>query len=106
MDQGGNHFGLGVAGLEAGSAVRAELCGGVADGGQGAQHQQLALGQGEPVSGVEVAEAELGEEPGQCGVERVRQVGQVVLDLVAVQGCLDGDALGVPLGVGDGSLLR
>ena len=36
----------------------AELCGGVADRGQRAQHQQLALGQSESAAGVEVAEAE------------------------------------------------
>lgn len=59
--------------------MRAELGGGVADRGQRAQHQQFALGQGEPGSGVEVAEAELGQEPGERGVERFGQVGQVVL---------------------------
>ena len=106
MDQGGHHGGLGVARLDAGAAVGAELCGSVADRGQCAQHQQLTLGQGEPAAGVEVAEAELGEEPRQCRVERLGQVGQVVLDLVAVQGCLDSETLRVPLGVGDGALVR
>ena len=40
----------------------AELCGSVAQGGQGAQHQQFALSKGEPTPGVEVAEAKLSED--------------------------------------------
>jgi hypothetical protein len=48
--------------------ARAELGRGVPDGGERAQHQEFALGQGEPGAGVEVTEVELGQEPRQHGL--------------------------------------
>jgi hypothetical protein len=48
MHQSRYHGSLGVAHLEAGAAVGAELGRRVADRGQGTQHQEFTLGQAEP----------------------------------------------------------
>jgi hypothetical protein len=61
----GNHGRLGVADLEARAAMGAELGRCVSDRGQGAQHQEFPLSQGESASRVEVAEAELCQESRQ-----------------------------------------
>jgi len=104
VHQCSHDLGLGVADLEAGAPVRTQLSGGVAHRGESAQDQEFALRQSQPVARVEVTEAELGEEPGQGLVERLGQVGQIILDLVAVEGRLLGEALGVPLRVRDCAL--
>ena len=64
VDQRGHHRGLGVAYLDASAAVRPQLGGGIADGGEGAPHEEFPLSQAESASGVEVTKAEFGQKPG------------------------------------------
>ena len=60
---------LGVAYLKAGSSARAELGGGIANGSERAQDQEFALRKSESASGVEAAEAELGQEPRRASLD-------------------------------------
>ena len=92
--------------LDAGAAVRAELGGGVADGGQGAQHQEFALGQGESAPGVEVAEAELGQEPGSASLNGSGRSARLSLISSPYRGACSARPFGVSLGVGHGALRR
>ena len=71
--------------------MRAQLGGG-ADGGDGHEADELALGDVEAAAGGEVAEGGGGQQVGHELIEGLGQGGEDLLDLVAVQRCLDGGA--------------
>ena len=104
VNQRGHDSSLGVAYLKAGSSVRAELGGGIADGSERAQDQEFALRKSE--SGIWCRSCRSRTRSGTwaCLVKRFGQVGQVVLDLVSVQGSLFGKAFRVSLRLRDCAL--
>ena len=82
--------------------MRAQL-GGSADGGDGHEADELALGDVEPTAGGEVAEGGGGQQMGYELVEGLGQGGEDLLDLVTVQRGLDGSA-GLLAGAGVGGV--
>ena len=95
---------LGVAYLKAGSSARAELGGGIANGSERAQDQEFALRKSESGIWCRSCRSRAHSGTSACLVRRFRQVGQVVLDLVSVQGSLFGNALRVSLRLRDCAL--
>jgi hypothetical protein len=70
---------LGVADLEVAERVGTELCVGSAERGENAEDKKLAPGVVEPGAGVEVAEAELGEQSGHGVTEAVGESARLCL---------------------------
>ena len=101
-DQGGGDLLPGAARLDGPGHVRTQLGGG-ADGGDGHEADELALGDVEAAAGGEVAEGGGGQQVGHELVEGLRQGGEDLLDLVAVQRGLNGGA-GLLAGAGVGGV--
>ena len=70
MHERGDQLGLGFADLGQARPLGPELGRGVADRSEGAEYDELPLCKGQSPLVVEIAEAELGQELGECVVER------------------------------------